>query len=172
MIYLFLLFLLFLIIAYYVRKSNIVIESQVSSRNLSTNLSNNVWTTNIEAQLDDLLNKLKNVQNVYAPGTVTNMTGNNMLSLTPPTVLFPIKFGLIEKINDNTEDPELYVNGTSPDQNIHLKLPKGLKGQMGCQGPSGPDGPMGQKGDLGVRGQTGLNIIPSLISNRPLTSIE
>jgi hypothetical protein len=110
--------------------------------------------TDVDTQLDDLMNKIKNVENTYQ-----NLS----------TVL---KFGLVEKNEDPTADPEIYITGDPPNQFIHLKLPQGLKGPFGCLGPEGSVGTPGSKGDLGNQGVTGLNVIPSLTINRPVTSIE
>jgi len=123
------------------------------SATTSQDLTNNIYTTNIDAQLDDLINKIKTVQDAYENINV-------------------LKFGLIEKNEDPTADPEIYITGDPPNQIIHLKLPQGLKGPIGCIGPTGSVGLSGAKGDLGDRGVTGLNVIPSPILYRPLTSIE
>ena len=120
----------------------------------SQDVTNNAYMTNIDTQLDDLMNKIKNVQNTYE-----NMN----------TVL---QFGTIEKNDDPTADPEMYIDGDPPNQSIRLKLPRGLKGPVGCKGPAGNTGSPGSRGDLGKQGATGLNVMPSFIKKRPLTSIE
>lgn len=109
--------------------------------------------TNIDTQLDDLINKIKTVQKTYENTNV-------------------LKFGLIEKNIDPTADPEIYITGDPPNQFIHLKLPQGLKGPIGCIGPKGNMGTPGSRGDLGNQGTSGLNVMPSLAANRPLSSIE
>jgi hypothetical protein len=124
------------------------------SATTSQNLTNNKYMTDVDTQLDDLINKIKNVENNYQ-----NLS----------TVL---KFGLVEKNEDPTADPEIYITGDPPNQFINMKLPQGLKGPFGCRGPEGNTGIPGSKGDLGNQGVTGLNVIPSLTLNRPVTSIE
>jgi hypothetical protein len=128
----------------------------------------------IDIQLDDLLNKLKTVQNTYSISKEdSNDDSNDEQTGEKKGVLIGgLKFGLIEMNEDPTADPEMYITGDPPNQIIHLKLPKGLKGPKGCKGPKGSIGSTGESGDLGNQGSTGLNILPSLISNKPLNSIE
>ena len=137
-------------IIFYILRRKPVTESATTA----VNLANNIYMTNIDTQLDDLMNKIKTVQNEYE-----NIN----------TVL---QFGLIEKNDDQTADPEIYVTGDPPSQFIHLKLPKGLKGPRGCEGPKGNSGSPGAQGNLGNQGIRGLNVVPSFFSNRPVNSIE
>jgi hypothetical protein len=145
LIFVFIIFFLF----YFFRYKPIT-ESATTSQNIA----NNAYVTNIDTQLDDLINKIKTVQDTYQ-----NLN----------TVL---QFDIVEENSDPTADPEIYITGKPPKQIIHLKLPKGLKGPLGCQGPKGNVGTPGGRGDLGNQGATGLNVTPSLIGNKPLTSIE
>jgi hypothetical protein len=135
--------------------NNPIIESATTSQNIT----NNAYVTNIDTKLDDLINKLKTIENNF------QVNSDNVLQNV-------LKFGIIEKNDDPTADPEIYITGTPPNQFINLKLPKGLKGPRGCQGPPGSIGTPGSKGDLGNQGATGLNINPSIIAKKPLSSIE
>ena len=151
--------ILFIILFFYFSNgANRIKEGQTTSQNLS----NNAYMTDIDTKLDDLLNKLKTVKNTYP---VSNDGSKNVLTGV-------LKFGRIEMNEDPTADPEIYITGDPPNQIIHLKLPKGIKGPIGCEGSKGLKGSTGDAGDLGNQGSTGLNILPSLISKRPLNSIE
>lgn len=125
----------------------------------SQNITNNAYMTNIDTKLDDLINKIKIVEDKY------QLNNNGVLQNV-------LQFGLIEQNDDPTADPEIYITGDPPNQSIRLKLPKGLKGPLGCRGPLGNLGTPGSKGDLGNQGATGLNINPSIIAKKPLASIE
>ena len=146
--------LFFILFFYFSYNTNRIKEGQTTSKNLS----NNAYMNDIDTKLDDILNKLKTVKNKYPDSNGILMGG--------------LKFGLVEMNPDPTADPEIYITGDPPNQTIHLKLPKGIKGPRGCQGPRGPSGQTGESGDLGNQGSTGLNILPSLMSNRSFNSIE
>lgn len=139
-----------LILFYFFGYKSVVTESATTSQNIA----NNAYMTNVDTKLDDLINKIKTVKDMYE-------------NLNPV-----LQFGLIEKNPDPTADPEIYITGTPPNQIIHLKMPQGLTGPLGCQGDRGNTGKPGSKGDLGNQGRNGLNVVPKLISNNPLMSIE
>lgn len=139
----------------YLLKREPVKESATTSTNLMNDAyANNAYITNIDAKLDDLMNKVKTVQDSY-------QNINTILQFKP-----------VEKIDDPTADPEIYITGEPPNQFIQLKLPQGLKGPRGCVGPYGSVGSPGAQGNLGIQGARGLNVIPSFVYNKPLTSIE
>jgi hypothetical protein len=144
---------------YYIFRYSFGNKPIIESVTTSQNITNNAYMTNIDTKLDDLINKIKIVEDKY------QLNNNGVLQNV-------LQFGLIEQNDDPVADPEMYITGDPPNQSIHLKLPKGLKGPLGCRGPLGNIGTPGSKGDLGNRGASGLNIIPSLISNKPLASIE
>lgn len=131
----------------------------IESITTSQNITNNAYVTNIDTKLDDLINKIKIIEDNY------QVDKDNVLQNV-------LKFGLIEQNENPAADPEIYITGTPPNQFIHLKLPKGLKGPRGCQGPPGSIGTPGSKGNLGNQGTRGLNINPSVIAKKSLASIE
>lgn len=143
-----------LFLLYFLRRKPVT-ESATTSTNLVNNAyANNAYITNIDAKLDDLTNKVKTVQDSY-------QNINTILQFKP-----------VEKIDDSTADPEIYITGEPPNQFIQLKLPKGIKGPRGCVGPIGSIGSPGAQGNLGNQGASGLKVIPSVVSNKPLPSIE